>query len=203
MVELDFWQMLTIVLSPIIIGAISTHVLSRSWQKYQQKITMKQELINLYSESIVSLRFTQILLIYEINSSISIDIHTTDELSEQGRAQAKISFPKNPQVELYDKFQPQYIELKDLVSKAGIKRSLLRMRLKLYTDDDTFETKLKELAQNNIKHRIAISKLINSKDSSEFKNTSNEINKITDEFTEKSKVFSTKLVKTKIKDIVV
>lgn len=203
MVELDFWQILTIVLSPIVIGAISTHILSRSWQKYQQKISMKRELINLYSESTSSLRTMQISLINEIANSVTGDIITTDELIEKGKVQAYIIFPNNPKEELQQKFLPQYLELRNNVTKAGIKRSLFKIHLKLYTDDEKIISDLDDITKNNLRHRTLIKNLINSNNSIEFKNNLDEINKLIEEYRTKSSIFSNKLVNMKIKNVIV
>lgn len=203
MVELDFWQTLVIVVSPIIIGAISTHVLSRSWQKYQQKITMKQELIDLYHQSIFSLRAKQLFLINEIADSVAGNLETTDELLERSSVRSQIHFPENPEKELQEKFMPQYIGLKDMTSNASEQRNLFKIRLKLYTDDPTILDDLTELTRNNIRHRISIKNLINSKNSNEFRDNLNKINELAEKFTKQAVLFSKKLINTKIKDIVV
>ena len=78
MAELGFWETLIIVISPVIIGAISTRFLSRSWQVYQHKIKLKQELIDLYNESTVSLRSSQVSLVADIAKTFAKDFSTSD-----------------------------------------------------------------------------------------------------------------------------
>lgn len=203
MVELDFWQTLTIVITPIIIGAISTHFLSRSWQKYQHKISLKQELIDLYNQSTTSLRSKQIMIINDILNSLAGDLETNDELLSKGSVRSKINFPDYPVKELEERFMPRYSELTDDVIKAGNKRSVFKIRLKLYTDDSSIDEELSELTKNTLQHRMQIRNLLHAKNITELIKIIDNINQLSDDYTIKSKDFSKKLVNMKIKDIIV
>lgn len=199
MAELGFWETLIIVITPIIIGAISTHFLSRSWQVSQHKIKLKQELIDLYNESTVSLRSSQISLVAEISKTFT-EFSTYNE-SDRSMVKASLVFPNNPKEELEKVFFPKYIELSKLVPKTDDKRNLLTIRLSLYTDNKTIFKKLEEVTDNNFKHRIEIGNLIKSKTPDEFLTVLNKINDISDNLKPKAKELTSSFVGLKIKTI--
>lgn len=197
MVELGFWETLVIVISPVIIGAISTHFLSRSWRVYQHKIRLKQELIDLYNESTVSLRSNQVALVAEIGKTFSIET-----IPEDGsRVISTGFFPNNPKEELEKVFFPKYIELTKLVTKATDKGNLLTIRLGLYTDDKTILELFSEVMTNNFKHRIEIGNLIKSKNKEQFLTVMNRINELSDDLKPKAQKLTSSFVGLKIKNI--
>ena len=200
MAELGFWETLIIVIAPIIIGAISTHFLSRSWQVYQHKIKLKQELIDLYNESTVSLWSSQISLVAEILKTFTRGFSTYDE-SDISSVKSNLVFPNNPKEELEKVFFPKYIELSKLIPKTDDKRNLLTIRLGLYTDNKTIFKQLEEITVNIFKHRIEIGNLIQSKTLEDFLTVLNKINDIRDNLKPKAKELTSSFVGLKIKTI--
>lgn len=179
MVELGFWETLVIVISPIIVGAVSTHFLSRSWQEYQHKITLKRELIDLFNQSIVVLDDTQISFVSEIVKTFATK--STVEGSAINLVEAEINFPENPKEKLEDVFYPKYIELSQLIKDTDGKRSKLTMLINLYTDNKEILQQITQLTAIIFKHRIEISNLIKSKSIDEFLISLEKINNISDE----------------------
>ncbi len=200
MVELGFWETLIIVITPIIIGAISTHFLSRSWQVYQHKIRLKQELIDLYNESTVSLSSSQVSLVAEISKTFTRESRVDDE-SDGSTVIGKVVFPNNPKEELEKIFFPKYIELSKLVPKADDKRNLLTIRLGLYTDNKTIFKQLQEVTENIFKQRIEIGNLIQSKNQEEFLTILNKIYDIRKNLKPKAQKLTSSFVGLKIKNI--
>ncbi len=203
MVELGFWETLVIVIFPIIVGAISTHFLSRGWQNYQHKLTLKQELIVLYNESIFSLKSAQTGLVNEILDSVTSTIEINEEKLKKLRVEGRLQFPDNPKEKIEDQFIEQYRELNRLAIKIGSKRSLLSIRLRLYTNDETMVSELGNLVRINIRHRTEIKNLILAKTKEEFLSVVDKINEIKDKYRSDFQNFQEKLIKLKIKKITV
>ena len=197
MVELGFWETLAIVISPIIVGAVSTHFLSRGWQNYQHKIALKQELIVLYNESIFSLKNAQTGLVREIMDSVTGTVETSDELLKTAQVKAMLQFPDNPKEKIEDQFFQQYLELNRMAVEAGNKRSLLSIRLRLYTEDKTITEELKNLTRINIRYRIEIKNLIQAKSKDEFLSAAKRIIGIYKKYNPDFKKYQEKLIKLK------
>ena len=197
----NFLQTLITVISPIIIGAFSTHALSKSWQNHKHKITLKQELINLYNESVFSLKIKQTMTVNDIAESVSDNLETHDELLENFQVESKMNFPEDPSKDLEEKFMPNYQKLLKIAEDSAIRRSLFKTRLELYTKDKSIMKDLDNITKLNFQHRVLIQNLIKSKDKEEFKKTIDKINQISIKSSERSTEFMRKLIKVKIKNI--
>jgi len=199
--ENEFFKDIILISIPTVIGLFVSKYAPSQWQKYRQKISMKRELINLFSESTTSLRSYQISLVRDISDSLSYHLSTTDKLIEKGIVQSDMIFPENPVDELQNKFHSQFLELIHKATEASIKRNLFKINLKLYTDDPKINSALNDLTQNNSLQRMYIKNLIYSQNIEEFIKISNGIRELSEEFTKKSDDFSTILVNMKIKKI--
>jgi len=136
----------------------------------------------------------------EISKTFARESRPDDESGGAGVI-SKIDFPNNPKEELEKVFFPKYIELSKLNPKADNKRSLLTIRLNLYTDNEAIFKQLQEVTENNFKHRIEIGNLTQSKNLEEFLTVLNRINEISDDLKPKARKLTSSFVSLKIKNI--
>ena len=200
MVEFGFWETLAIVIAPVITGAIATHYLTQGWQKYQLKIKLKQEVLELF-------------LISGKRSYVIQDMFSRKLAQHYGRAELPMNkkthdiiylfdeFPKGeseqPAVVFKDEFENFHTELQEIRFNG----ENLISKLRLYYKNETLEVDYEKIRSQSGICAQQIRKSVNATTRDEFLVGINNFHEESKELINLIKNFEQEIIEEKITDI--
>lgn len=200
MVEFGFWETLVIVIAPVITGAIATHYLTQGWQKYQLKIKLKQEVLELFLISgkrsfVIQDTFTRKLgqhygsTEFPMNKKTQEIIHILDE------------FPKEESEQPAEVFKKEYENFRTELHEVRFNGENLISKLRLYYKNKTLEGDFEKIRSQSGICTQQIRKTVNATTKDEFLDAINNFHDESKELRNLIKNFEQKIIEEKITDI--
>jgi len=199
---MSFWESILLIIIPIISGALSTYFLSHSWQNYKYKISLKQELLYSFNNSINRIRSLETSIIVNIIEYYSAG-QDFENILDKGEFIISVSFPSEKDKQPKNIFLKEYDELIRHYSDYKINAKLFKSKLRLYTLDDELLTQFKKIENNLLFFRVMIRKTVYSELKPEFIDNYMSCHKTQKNLDELIHNFEQKLVNTQIRKILV
>jgi hypothetical protein len=153
---------------PILVGSISTYVLSHAWQDYRYKIQIKEKLLDAF-HAYVHVGFNvQQTIAREISDYYS-EHQVLEKLLETGLIGHIFTIPNDPSRLPLVVFSDLSKQFPKILNDAFYARSLLSSKLSLYSNVDQLQKDLGDLS-NHFGYSLAlIKKLLHTKNTEELR----------------------------------